>query len=130
MIKLVFNIAPVPASRPRVTRWGTYYSKKYTQFREDMGKLILGTRRTLYAQPLKLDVTFFIEIAKSSSKKRVAELDNTYCVSNVDLDNLEKAIYDSMNDYIYLDDKQIVEHTTRKKWSKDSPRIEVIIELL
>ena len=24
-----FNIIPVPASRPRVTRWSTYYGKKY-----------------------------------------------------------------------------------------------------
>ena len=32
---MTFNISPVPAARPRVSRWSTYYPKKYTQFRKD-----------------------------------------------------------------------------------------------
>lgn len=130
MIKLIFDIEPVPASRPRVMRWGVYYLKTYEQFRKDMQSLLLQVKRTLYAEPLKLDVTFFIRIPKSYSKKKCNELNDKYCVSNMDLDNLEKAIYDSMNGHVYLDDKQIVEHTTRKKWVKDNPRIEVIIQTL
>ena len=129
-MKIVFDINPVPASRPRVTRWGVYYQKTYEQFRNDMNSLLLQVKRTLYDKPLKTDVTFCIRIPKSYSKKKCAELDGTYCISTMDLDNLEKAVYDSMNGHVYLDDKQIVEHTTRKIWVKDNPRIEVIIKTL
>lgn len=130
MFKLVFDIEPVPASRPRVTRWGVYYQKTYEQFRNDMKNLMLQIKKTLYAEPLKLDVTFFIKIPTSLSKKKRDGLNGKYCVSKMDLDNLEKAIYDSMNGHVYVDDKQIVEHTTRKIWVKDNPRIEVIIKTL
>ena len=129
-MKIIFEIAPVPASRPRVTRWGTHYAKTYKKFRSDMGKLMLGEKRTLLEEPLQIDATFFILIPKSYSKKRKDALDGTYCVSKMDLDNLEKALYDSMNNHIYIDDKQIVEHTTRKKWVKDNPRIEVKINIV
>lgn len=95
-----------------------------------MQSLLLQVKRTLYEQPLKLDVTFFIGIPKSYSNKKASELHGKFCIYKMDLDNLEKAIYDSMNNYIYVDDKQIVEHTTRKIWSKDNPRIEVIIQTL
>lgn len=130
MFKLVFDIEPVPASRPRVTRWGVYYQKTYEQFRNDMKNLMLQIKKTLYAEPLKLDVTFFIKIPTSLSKIKRDRLNGEYCISKMDLDNLEKAIYDSMNGHVYVDDKQIVEHTTRKIWVKDNPRIEVIIKTL
>lgn len=129
-MKIVFDIEPVPASRPRVTRWGVHYLKTYEQFRTDMVKLLYGVKRTLLAEPLRLDVSFFIRIPKSFSKKKRDAMDGTYCVSTMDLDNLEKAVYDSMNGHVYKDDKQIVEHTTRKKWVKDNPRIEVTIKII
>lgn len=94
-----------------------------------MSKLLMG-KLTRYAEPLKLDVTFFREIPKSYSKKRRDEMDGTYIVSTPDLDNYEKALYDSLNDRVWKDDCQIVEHTTRKVWVKDDPRIVVIIERL
>ena len=129
-MKIVFDIAPTPASRPRVTRWGTHYAEKYQQFREDMSKLMLQKKKTLYEKPIKTDVTFFILTPKSYSQKRKDEIEGSYCVSNMDLDNLEKALYDSMNNYIYVDDRQIVEHTTRKKWVKKNSRIEVEINII
>lgn len=129
MHKFVFKIAPVAASRPRVTRYATFYSPKYETFRKDMAKLLTG-RRTLYTEPLKLDVTFFIEIPKSYSKKKRDEMAGQYVAIKPDLDNLEKALYDTMNQVVWHDDSSIVEHTVRKIWVKDEPRIEVIIKSL
>ena len=37
-MKVEFNIIPTPASRPRVTRWSTYYGKKYTKFRSSYNR--------------------------------------------------------------------------------------------
>lgn len=48
-----------------------------------------------------------------------------------DLDNLEKAVYDSISksEVVWTDDNIIVEHTTRKLYSPN-PRIEVKINEL
>ena len=35
-MRVEFDIVPIPASRPRVTRWATYYGKKYSKFKEEM----------------------------------------------------------------------------------------------
>lgn len=131
MRSITFDIDPVPASRPRVTRWGTYYPEKYTQFRKDMAKMLLkAQQKELYTGALKTDVVFYIPIPKSKSKKQRAEMNGAFCVSNMDLDNLEKALYDSMNGVIYEDDKQIVQHLTRKVWIDGRGKIEIKFEVV
>lgn len=129
--KARFEIDPVPASRPRVLRYGKpYYLPTYEAFRREMamrmGKYTGG--HTLYGGPLRAFIVFHKLIPVSLSKKKREAMDGTYCVSNVDLDNMEKAIYDAMNGNVYLDDSQIVEHTTCKRWTMENPRIEVLIK--
>lgn len=126
--KIVFKIDPVPASRPRVGKWGTYYNQTYAQFQSDMAWHMKSIKKTLFTEPLRLDVTFWKKIPASYSGKQKELLHGTYCVSNMDLDNLEKALYDSMNGHVYEDDKQIVEHTTRKKWTKEEAQIEITLQ--
>lgn len=128
MHKIVFDIDPVPASRPRVAQYGTYYLPKYEQFRKDMSVLLMGKRKTPYASPLKLDVTFKMPIGKSVSNKKRDEMNGSYCDTNIDLDNLEKALYDCLNGVIWEDDRQVVTHTTRKVWVSGRGSIELIIE--
>lgn len=130
MHRIVFKIDPVPASRPRVAQFGTYYLPKYQQFRKDMAKLLMGAKKTRYTQPLKLDVVFRVPLPKSYSQKKRTEMDGAYCATNFDLDNLEKALYDSMNGVTYEDDRQIVMHTTRKVWVDGRGSIEVEIQVL
>lgn len=38
-MRITFEVDPCPASRPRVTRWSTYYPKRYTKFKTDMKAL-------------------------------------------------------------------------------------------
>lgn len=130
MRKITFLIEPVPASRPRVTRWATYYQPKYTQFKKDMQKLLLGTEKTLYFELLKVDLKFFFTTPKSWSEKKKKEHDGTPKYGTPDLDNLEKAIYDSLNGYVWLDDSQVVDHRAQKFWTKGKGRIEITIERL
>lgn len=127
MHKITFQIEPVPASRPRVGKFGTYYNKRYAQFRKDMEQLLMG-KKCLYEEPLILDVIFYRMIPKSYSKKRREALDGQYIPTVPDLDNLEKALYDAMNGVIYEDDSQIVDHRVRKIWTKGDGYIEVNIE--
>ena len=35
-MKKTFYVEPVPASRARVTRWSTYFPKRYTEFKKTM----------------------------------------------------------------------------------------------
>jgi Holliday junction resolvase RusA-like endonuclease len=51
------------------------------------------------------------------------------CDKKIDLDNLEKSVYDSISksEIVWQDDCLVVEHTTRKLYSP-RPRIEIEVE--
>jgi len=114
-----FNINPVPASRPRVSRWSTYYPKKYTKFKKDMEALTSEMETTPSEKLVSVELEFGIMIPKSWSKKKKEELNNTYCSNNSDIDNYIKAILDSLNGIVYIDDKQVVELFAKKIYSEE-----------
>lgn len=114
-----FNINPVPASRPRVSRWSTYYPKKYTKFKKDMEALTSELETTPSEKLVSVELEFGIMIPKSWSKKKKEELNNTYCSNNSDIDNYIKAILDSLNGIVYIDDKQVVELFAKKIYSEE-----------
>jgi len=109
-----FDINPVPASRPRVSRWSTYYPKKYTKFKKDMEALTSEIEITPSEKLVSVELEFRIMMPKSFSKKKRQGLNNTYCSNNSDIDNYIKAILDSLNGVFYIDDKQVVEIFARK----------------
>ena len=114
-----FNINPVPASRPRVSRWSTYYPKKYTKFKKDMEALTSEIEITPSEKLVSVELEFRIMMPKSFSKKKRQGLNNTYCSNNSDIDNYIKAILDSLNGVFYIDDKQVVEIFARKIYSDE-----------
>ncbi len=114
-----FKINPVPASRPRVSRWSTYYPKKYTKFKKEMEALTSELETTLSEKPVSVELEFGIMMPKSWSKKKRKELNNTYCSNNSDIDNYIKAILDSLNGVVYVDDKQVVELFAKKIYSEE-----------
>ena len=117
-----FDINPVPASRPRVSRWSTYYPKKYTQLKKDMEALTGELDTTPCENLVCVSLQFMIKIPKSWSKKKRLAGENTYCNNNSDIDNYIKAILDSLNGVYFIDDRQVVEVFAIKKYS-DEPRI-------
>ena len=132
-IKLTIPIAPVPASRPRVTRWSTYYSKTYTKFKNDILAYYLDHDLTGSKYPLRglfrVEVVYHIKMPKMSLKK-AHSVSGTYCDKNIDLDNLHKACWDNiLNDRYIEDDRYIVESSGKKLWAID-PRIEIVITKL
>ena len=132
-ISLTYNINPVPASRPRVTRWGTYYGKRYKNFKEEMKEktsyedrnntmnTIIWLEGLIFA-----DMTFFVPMAVSWSKKKKSLKDGQFCDNNADLDNYEKAILDSLNGIYFKDDRQIVSQKSQKIWA-DKGKIKIIL---
>ena len=119
-MRITFEVDPCPASRPRVTRWSTYYPKRYTKFKKDMQALTSEMETTLSENLLSVHVDFYIKMPKSWSKKKTEKLANTYCSNNSDIDNYIKAILDALNGVLFIDDRQVVEIFARKIYSKQA----------
>ena len=101
-------VEPVPASRPRVTRWGVYYGKRYTAFRKEVSEILGRTdlpKGLPLAGPLKVYATFIIP--KPKATKRLWP--------NGDLDNYLKTL-DSFNGVLWKDDDQIIEFEAEKRF--------------
>ncbi len=122
-MKKIFYVNPVPASRPRVTRWSTFFPKKYTQFREDMKMALNDVQYTPDEHLLYVKLDFFVAIPRSWSKKKKTLKNEKFCDNNADIDNYIKAVLDSLEGVYYLNDKQVVMIRARKFYS-DNPRIE------
>jgi Holliday junction resolvase RusA-like endonuclease len=122
-----FEINPTPASRPRVTRWGTFYGKKYKGFKKDMDELLLDIDKEWLEGLIFADMTFFVAIPKSWSKKKKKLKSGQWCDNNADLDNYEKAILDSLSGAYFHDDRQIVQQQSKKIWA-DTGSIKIILE--
>jgi len=122
-MEVTFNIIPVPASRPRVTRWSTYYGKKYTQFKKDMYTLTADLKTIPMTGNIFAELQFNVPIPKSWSKKKKEAKNGAYCDNHADIDNYCKAILDSLNNVYYEDDKQIVMLKATMLWATE-PSIE------
>ncbi len=126
-LKLTIPIAPVPASRARVTRFGTYYGKRYKAFMAKMSEWV-SENRTLIGPPSKRKkwlifrntITVRIDLFCRTPKKPAN------CYPTGDVDNYAKGVLDSFNGVLWEDDSQIVELTVTKCYS-DDPRIEMEI---
>lgn len=130
MSRYEFNIDAVPASRPRVTRYATYYSKSYTKFREDMAIICdhMDFERVIM-KPIKVTTLIYLPMPASWSKKKKELFNNQWKMNNKDNDNYEKAIWDSLNGRAWDDDCQIVWNETKVRYAYEG-RIIVIVESL
>ncbi|MFX3853415.1 RusA family crossover junction endodeoxyribonuclease, partial [Streptococcus suis] len=141
-MKFEIPIEPKPQSRPRAAMRGgratVYEDGKMVAWRKKCTEFV----RQNYDGPyfdgaIKVEATFYMSAPKSMSEppkpksktKKVQQYDNfinerIYVDKKPDLDNLEKAVYDSISKAgcVWTDDNIIVEHTTRKVYSP-RPRI-------
>mgnify|MGYP000280360292 FL=1 len=138
-MKLILNIEPKPQSRPRFARRGnfttTYEDKDMKSWRNQCQLLISNQ---YMGQPalegaLKARVRFYIKPPQYISKikrNQQALVDEIIPVGKKpDIDNYEKALYDSMSGIVFQDDGQIALHDVGKFYSLN-PRIEVEIEVM
>ena len=114
-----FDIAPVVASRARVTRWATFFPKKYQAFRDEFKVLLENHKVDVHTGNLYVKLDFHVKMAKSWSKKKVLENDTKFCDNNADIDNYIKAVLDSLEGHYYDNDNQIVMIRARKYWSTE-----------
>lgn len=143
MTKIIIPLEPKPQTRPKFSKFGVYEDPKMKQWRRSCSYLVRSLYDGRYFESaIRVRVSFFVkapqsiakepsERAKRETKERYADylMEKVPCDKKPDLDNLEKAVYDSISDAgcVWKDDNIIVEHTTRKVYSPN-PRIEVEIE--
>ena len=138
-MKLTLNIEPKPQSRPRFARRGnfttTYEDKDMKSWRNQCRLLISNQYmgQPILEGALKARVRFYIKPPQYISKvkrNQQALLDEIIPVGKKpDIDNYEKALYDSMSGIVFQDDGQIALHDVGKFYSLN-PRIEVEIEVM
>ncbi|CAD2254884.1 RusA family crossover junction endodeoxyribonuclease [Xanthomonas arboricola pv. juglandis] len=94
----IFPIDPVPASRPRVTRWGTYHLKTYKTWLEAAGAYLKTTGVTIPEGKLHVALEFVCRKPKSTK----------LVTPKGDIDNYAKAPLDAITHAgIWPDDKWI-----------------------
>lgn len=93
-------IEPVPASRPRVTRWGTYIAKPYKQWLDAAAKHLTGI-----PNPFPPEAHIHAEVEIVCTKARTSKLTRPHG----DIDNYVKAVLDAINhaEAYWHDDVQV-----------------------
>lgn len=116
---------PIPLKRARHGNGRTYDSQKSEKL---LFQLYLKKQyqRPLLTKPLLLDITFFMPIPESWSRKKKEAAFNTPHHSTPDLSNLIKWVEDCATNVIYQDDALIARIIAYKVYS-DEPRTEFTI---
>ena len=126
---------PVGKGRPRFARRGKFvstYTPQKTKSYEDeirmMAKAAMGA-----SEPLETPVTVAIYIrvgiptSFSKQKRKDAISGIIRPTKKPDLDNVAKCFLDSMNEIVYLDDKQVVNLHVTKVYA-ETPAVEVMVK--
>lgn len=118
--------------RPRVMRNGFTFTPKTTVEYENLVRLSFFQQIGEVEptdKPLKVDITFYFDIPKSYTKKKIQEIkeNNMAYPKKPDIDNLIKSITDALNGIAYKDDNQIYKVHANKLYTTSGARTEVEI---
>lgn len=119
-VELIVELAPVPASRPRVSKWGTYFTGTYKQWRKDADETIPEA-----GAPMSGNLSVCLDLV--ATKPKTTKRDNP----RGDIDNYIKAVLDALTKKGYWhDDDQIVHLYAHKRWPnpQEAPHFRVVIE--
>ena len=135
MLTYIVYGEPVGKGRPRFARRGKFtstYTPQKTKTYEDeirmMAKAAMGA-----SDPLETPMTVAIYIrvgipaSYSKQKRKDALAGIIKPMKKPDLDNVAKCFLDSMNEIIYLDDKQVVNLHVTKVYA-ETPAVEVMVK--
>ncbi len=126
MISLEIFGKPTPQMRPRFSTRGKVphvfdpQSKEKEQYRWQIKSQF---REEIMEMPLRMDVTFFMTIPKSTSALKKRQMENGLIghMKKPDVDNLTKFILDCLNNLVFVDDAQVCDIRSRKIYSS-TPR--------
>lgn len=105
---LLFPLEPLPASRPRVTKWGTYIAKPYKAWLDAAGKYLKTVNVSIPPGHLAVVVEFVCTKARTSK----------LTTPKGDIDNYAKAPLDAITHAgLWEDDKWITHLTASKRFA-------------
>lgn len=116
---VTIDTPPVVASRPKVTRWGVYYGKKYTTWRKEVDE-------TLETSMTTIDNYCTVVVDQIVQKPKTSKL----TFPRGDVDNYAKAPLDALTTKEYwADDDLVTGLFTAKRFAEpdETPRTEVSI---
>ncbi|WP_164260828.1 RusA family crossover junction endodeoxyribonuclease [Stenotrophomonas maltophilia] len=120
LASLTFPFDPVPASRPKVSRWGVYYGKTYKTWKESAEKHLPAGDLDL--SPTDPVLVVIIAVCKRAKTSKAA-------FPKGDVDNLAKGPMDVVTKATgyWADDKQVMWLLSGKRWAQpdEEPRTEV-----
>lgn len=97
----------MPASRPRVSKWGTYYGKNYSAWRKFADENLPWANRCAKGN-LHVELDFVVQRPKTTKRSN----------PRGDVDNYAKAMLDAMTKKNYwLDDDQVVSLLCTKRFT-------------
>jgi Holliday junction resolvase RusA-like endonuclease len=124
-IYLTIPALAIPKGRARVGRHGMYTPKKTTSFEAELRWHWTQSKHQMIPQaPTFVIIQCYFPYPKSLAKKKLRPV---HPITKPDLDNVLKAIMDSMNGFAWKDDNQVCSVTMAKYYTPESPRIEMII---
>lgn len=120
---------PISLKRPR---YSSATKRMYNSQRNEMLVMSIGLQSQhdddpLFEGPLHMDVTFYMPIPASMSKKTQDRLNRSHNTSRPDLDNLIKLVADISNGILYKDDALIASISAKKVYDIN-PRTEFSIQ--
>lgn len=120
---------PIPLARSRFSKHKKVYDSQKNQKMFD-GITLQGQHEgDLLIGPLHLDITFFMPIPKTASKRKQTELDKTNHMIRPDIDNMIKYYLDISLNVIFQDDC-IVSMITARKIYDQNPRTEFSLKAI
>lgn len=118
-IHLSVPLQPVPASRPRVSKWGTHYLKTYAKWKKQATLYLPDHDPVFPTEPLVVLANHFIQRARTSRLSW----------PRGDVDNYLKATLDAITkaEAIWSDDDQVLAVLSTKQFVQEAPRTEIIV---
>lgn len=134
--RYIIDLPPVGTPRPQFTRTSTgktitYYPQHYTDYLNTVQRLLEedgaldDTFFDVMAAPMgvKAEIKFFVKAPKNLKK-----LKNIMRTTAPDIDNLEKAAFDSIFKGLKVKDSRIVMVAKAKFQEIDHPRTEIVLK--
>ena len=110
-MRIIIPLEPIAASRPRVTRYRTYFADPYNTYRKALKREL----RRIMAEHEKVTgpVIAYVEFRKTRPGHPTYEYP-----SRGDGDNFEKGLYDGCNEVLWEDDRHLLGATWGKTWAE------------
>ena len=128
--KIILYGKPIALKRPRFSRTGLVYNAQKREMLELSFLVKEQWDSPKITSAVRVDMSFFMPIPKSLSKRKRLKLLDTYNYSHIDIDNIYKFYADVITmSGVWEDDCLMSEIFAFKKYS-DNPRVEIEITIL